>query len=657
MVTNALSFFSGFEIANDFIEHKLKSDEVKQGKNYYLSAVPLALQWISLARLNGRLISYIPSKIVRISAQGLSGISICLSLPTSLFLACVKHSHYKRIAYIYNQFIPELKEDYDSFLIAKLPNNLPIQLNHRTLRVVHFLADHAGGVMQTAMVITGIGLNILGQTFFARGLLTGLTYGILDNRGWIPRRVSLFTETYTCVMGSIGMLYTGKWLDQAYAIIFQAISLFPKSQLFVQSKLDVSISWYFRHLSNNLPKDGQPFQEYLLQGPSVAEIDGKFNGPRDLTYTEIKNVIESCCEYEINISHCTNFVKTHNLPKDKNFDKLLQFFRAIDWTKKFNLLKAKLSKEDRFIDFLQENYKNIPKEDLKKNIDVYIADLANKEGISKEKYAAMWVEEQISALVNILTGCERGKGSQQDLQDAINICPEIVAYLQQMRKQVNDKIEYEDSLLKLALEAGNYCNRGIKRTFSEMQSQAIYKHSSNVKYQEDDPLKQYELKLLQSLQNLRYRIMLETYQKKVASHFFHNTLFQDTHAFDTYRSFFSLGFYPFTEYERKNFGILELIQWKLYFKQCLQPMYNKYLSELFNEIEKNEKEASYIEYKIIKQNPNLSPSQKEELLNWYGNIDLTGQPKDIEEKSRYLLLMTLGVLKTKRRKIRAPASK
>lgn len=643
VATSALGFFEGFGHANCFTLYKLQSDEMKQGKNYYLSAIPLTFQWMSLARLNSRLISYISSRNTRMLAQGLSGISICLSLPTALFLACVKHSHYQSIVSTYNHKIAKLKEDYKqepvSFFIRKLPQ-LSTQLSNRTCKGVHFLADHAGDMMQIAMIIAGIGLSILGQISFARGLFMSLTYAILDARGWIPRKVSLFMETYASLIGSAAVLYAGTWFGRAVTLPLM-ISFFPKNQLFMQSTLDSSISWCAHRLN------GLSNQKCLSQGPSLAEIDEKFSGSRNLTYAEIKAVIESGCdrEYEINVSHCTNFVETRNLPKDYDFSKLLQFFQAIDWTQKFDLLKAKLSKEDCFIDFLQENYVDVPKEELKKNIDSYIANLAKKKKISKEEYAVKWVEEQMSALVNILTGNQRGKGSQQDLQEAIDIGSEIVAYLQNISERVNDTLEYEDALLKLALEAGNYCNRGIKRVFSEMQPQVMYQHCSHIRYKEDDPIKQYELNLLQSFENLRYKIVLKTYQQEIDVQYLSKNVFQDIHIFDIYRKFFTCGFYPFTKYERKAFSMLDVVQWRGCFKEFLPQMYEEYRNNFFDTIEENGNESFYIEHKIINQNPHLNESQKKELRNWYGDVDATGDVRDITEKSRYLLLLTMGILR------------
>ncbi len=619
--------FTGFEIGNSFTHCKLKEDEIKQGKNYYMSAAPLAGQAFSFINLNERLISHIPHRGFRNSARVLSITSSLLLLPSAFFLAaCVKHSQYDALA---SKLKQASKGYLSSFLITKLPN----QLSNRTVKVINFLADHAGDMMQIAMITGGLALIVLGQTFFGGGLLISLVYGTLDGRGWVPRKVSLFTETYSPIIGTVGAFYTGTWFIKTLATLNLVTTLFSNFKILLQKKLDSSLSRYLN---------------ISAQVPSIEEIDKSFNGSKNLTYQEIKNVVNARGnqKYEINIPHCTNFVKAPNLPKDYDFNKLLQFFKSIDWTQKFNVIKIKLSNEDRFLAFLSEKHVNVPPKDLKKNIDFYIESLAKIEGISKEKYAANWLNEQMLALVDVFTGNKRGKGSQKDLQDAINICPEIVAYLQQIGEDLGDIVEYEDALLKMALEAGNYCNRGIKRVFSEMQSQIIYKKSSNVQHEENDWIKQYELQFLQSLQDLRYKIILATYQTTTGP-MLRNEISQDTHTFDLYRNFFSFGFYPFTEYERTEFGLLNSIIWKTKYSGFIKEMYVAYQSGLFNKIEENGNESNYILYKIIEQNPNLKDSQKEELRNWYGDVDAEGDSKDIEIKSRLLLLMTMGVLQPK----------
>lgn len=629
MTINALNFFTGFETGNSFTHYKLKEDEIKQGKNYYLSAFPLAFQTFPFISLNERLIRHIPHRNFRFSATVLSRISAPLFFLSPFFFACVKHSHYDVLASALKQVS---KGSLSSFFITKLPN----QLSNRTVKVINFLADHAGDMMQVAMITGGIALIVLGQTFFGGALLISLVYATLDGRGWVPKKVSLFTETYSPILGSIGDFYTGTWLIQAFATLKLATTLFPSFNILLQKKIDSSLT--------NLSK----FLNIPAQIPSIEEIDKKFNGSKNLTYQEIKNVINARAneQYGINVSHCTNFVKTPHLPKDYDFNKLLQFFKSVDWKQKFNVIKIKLSSEDRFISFLSESHVNVPREELKKNIDFYIKSLAKKEGICKEEYAANWLNEQMLALVDVLTGNKRGKGSQKDLQDAINICPEIVAYLQQISEDLGEKVEYEDSLLKIALEAGNYCNRGIKRVFSEMQGQIIYKKSSNMQHEESNWIKQYELQFLQSLQDLRYEMILATYQAEIGS-VLNNEISQDTHTFDVYRKFFSFGFYPFTEYERNEFGMIDSVLWKMKFSEVLKEMYVSYQSKLCNKIEENGKESDYILYKIIEQNPNLEDSQKEELRNWYGDVDGEGDFEEIQTKSRLLLLMTMGVLQSK----------
>lgn len=501
------------------------------------------------------------------------------------------------------------------------------------------------------MVISGIALSILGQTFFARGLLVGLTYGILHNYSWIPRKVHLFKETWSPLIESVGMLYTGTLFNRIYAI-FQGLSFFPSCKYFLQGKLDLFMS-----------QKRDPFLFDKHGEPLLIDIDKSFNRPKDLTYEEIENIkkqryenLMSFIEKGIvawNSPHFTNPIGV-DLPGDHDFDKLLSSFKRVDWadSKRFSILERKLLAEDRFIDFIHEQLPHLTKKEIKRNISSYIEILAKKEGISNKEYAIKWVTEQMSILVDILNDKKTGKGSQQNLLYAIDTGSKIVFYLEQIKKNTGKKIEYEDILLKLALEAGNYCNIGIKRAFDEIYTQILYEHfkqlDSDVEQLNPD-LEQFELKLLYSLEDCRYKIVAGKYQQAlhVMAKNGQGQGLQDIHLFNLITQCLKLGFYPLTKEERKSFGLTGLVYWTGVMKPMLTVLYTQYEEKLFSKIEEVGNESNYILYKVIGDNRNLDKSQKEELANWYSNISGEDNYEDITLKSRILLLLKIGVLKLK----------
>lgn len=225
-------------------------------------------------------------------------------------------------------------------------------------------------------------------------------------------------------------------------------------------------------------------------------------------------------------------------------------------------------------------------------------------------------------------------------------------YLEQIKKNTGKKIEYEDILLKLALEAGNYCNIGIKRAFDEIYTQILYEHfkqlDSDVEQLNPD-LEQFELKLLYSLEDCRYKIVAGKYQQAlhVMAKNGQGQGIQDIHLFNLITQCLKLGFYPLTKEERKSFGLTGLVYWTGVMKPMLTVLYTQYEEKLFSKIEEVGNESNYILYKVIGDNRNLDKSQKEELANWYSNISGEDNYEDITLKSRILLLLKIGVLKLK----------
>ena len=121
--------------------------------------------------------------------------------------------------------------------------------------------------------------------------------------------------------------------------------------------------------------------------------------------------------------------------------------------------------------------------------------------MSKEAFLTEQLRLQFHDFVSILCKEKAAKGNALDLQDAIESCRAILAYL----NHAPSSIEVEDILIKLAIEAGDYCARGIKRTSAEIHSGLVTK--------DNDPQKTYELTIRSHLQNVRQQIMQNTYLK------------------------------------------------------------------------------------------------------------------------------------------------
>jgi hypothetical protein len=129
------------------------------------------------------------------------------------------------------------------------------------------------------------------------------------------------------------------------------------------------------------------------------------------------------------------------------------------------------------------------------------------------------------------------------------------------------------------------------------------------------------------------------------------TVALDTHGFDMYRQYLSLGVYPLTDYERNDFGIQEFLNWSLNpgFVDLRCKMYQDY-SRSLNHIIKENGNTDFVVYirQIIMSNSKLSQEQKDLILEKYSEGN-NNQWTEIETNRRFyrLLFVMLGVSRPK----------
>ena len=227
-----------------------------------------------------------------------------------------------------------------------------------------------------------------------------------------------------------------------------------------------------------------------------------------------------------------------------------------------------------------------------------------------------------------------------------------------------EKIEIEDTILKLAVEGGEYCARGVKRASREIIN-GILQGSQG---QSKDPIENYETQLRQSLEMDRMKIMTSLYQHfigvlakglkygaKSGSEIEEVTdqhavaAAQDVHTLDLYRIAFALGFVPLTEYERNSIGVAELNLWgnPMYmFREFRMQMYHIYQNHL-NDTIKELGTLNFFNYihSVIKTNPKLNEEQITEIVEKLTERNSeTWTVEETESKFHRLALVMLGIL-------------
>lgn len=608
-----------------YAEAKRKEDEIKQGGNYYFASLFQVGQLANLGGTISKINGLFTQNPLKIPVSILCNLAPILSIPGLLYCAAVKQGQHADLAKFFNS---------TKYAIIKAPE----KLGKWTISALSFLSEHTGNMIRVAMIASSVALIALGNVAFGAATLVAIGYEAIDTMGWVPRRISLFMETYMPTVSLIGLVLSSTLIVRVFSAIALSTHILPVFGKYIHQQVDAVARYFFK-----------------LQGPSLKEIDAPLVEKKAMTLGEINTIIDiSPWEFEnfykINPAHCsTPIMDIEKLPKDNHFEKFLPLFDQINWKTKYGLIKNKLRDDDRFLTFLVEKFPGKEKKELMKicdvnknpvdNITPCIEELAKQKGISKEEFAANWMREQMVGLVDILQGKKRVKGLQQDLDEALNECSILLPYLTSLK----DPIEKEDALLKLAIEGGNYCGRGIKRVTNELIRHIVQKGIQNGPV---NPIRDYEIQVLQSLQNERHMIVQNLYQILCKNGQIPAAISGDIHGLDLYRLYFSLGFYPLTPNERKRVGLSEIGVWELYNEYRLKA-YVDYTFELHDTIEKigHTHFSNYL-INIINENKQLTATQKEDLIEKWINCN-DGQWTKDETIKRFqnLMFVRLGVVK------------
>lgn len=633
-----LDMFHGAATSYGFTQLYNKEKEVKQGGNEYFGAFAQWGQvWALMEMVNKIAIIVIQNTSRQARVNIICNAAIVLSLPVCMFLAIVKQGHYPSAADWWNQ---------------KFYFKIPAKLGVYSTQAFSFLADHLGDMLRVAMIAGALSLIALRQYYFAGAVFVSLAYEVVDQLAWMPRNISLFVERYMPILALIGMAARGLSINRLLA---SAMLLTTASQT-----INSVAQLYFDKLLRRYVK---------VQGPSVTEIRKPLVKHEDLTFEEINKILEaSDADFEINPSHCVApLAEFANLPSDDQFEKFLTFFDGINWTTKYSLVKSKFQDdEERFIGFLAEEFPQEQIQDKFKHflkqqalpdilreptfdadfVGPYITQLAAKKQQTVEEWSQDHLRKQLVTLVNVLTGKERVKGFQQDLEDAIQIIVKILPYLESLDPQ-QDHIELEDLLLKMAVEGGSYCARGIKRASNEIINH-IMQQDVIVKGEVFDPIKDYERQIQQSLQELRLTILQGFFKQMVGDKLKEkgvpDTVQNDVHTFDIYRLALSYGFVPLTDYEKREMGLAVLLNWEM-FNEPRDEMRVFYLQEM-EEVRKEKGEVYFGTYILgLVHESKLTDQQKEDLLETYTEChNYEWDASETANRFYRLMLYRLGVL-------------
>lgn len=629
---------TGLSIGRSFATLKNKEDEVEQGSGAYQASLCQIVQIANFTEIARPLANVIPSPLLRTVAVTCNTMLPFAGVVFCPLAATVKQGHYEPGV----KFLQSMtNENRLSTLTARLPD----KLSEPVKRMYNCLADNTGNVVRIAMLTGAVTLPLICSPYLAGAMLIPIAYEAIDSRGWVPKRMSLFMEKYMPTTIQFCMLVSGGPFIQLISAVGLA-SYFPCINQTMHKKLNQFASHYLN-----------------LTGPTLEEIDSPLKKYKELSFEEIQKILDSDdWEYEINPAHCSKKVYADlELAEDRDFNKFLQIFNSVTWEKYYPILKRKFQDDDKFLKLIKKKFPSANNDEIYNNFEKYIEELATAEKKSKELWLADLLKKNMEQLVKVLNGEARAKGSQMDTEDAIYNCSKILYYL--LTLDSTESIEKEDILLKLAIEGGDYCARGVKRASTEIVSGIV--RQGHYKEENFDPMKDYEWKIGQELEQLRLKILETVYQKVIETivrvpkegtniQISLNTettdphavaIAQDVHIMDLYRNYLTLGFYPMNENERNSLGINELFVWSTYapIRQEMYGIYHARLNECFAEVG----EIHFANYlrQTINSNLSLSKEHREILLDQYTECnDGKWSLHETKEKFYRLFFVMQGIL-------------
>lgn len=699
----AIQLLGGFSTGYMYAQSKHKEDEIKQGKNYILSGFVVSNQFALLCNAINVINQVAPPYPGKLAVKVACQLTPILALIASPLCGAVKMGQYEPFAKEYNKVMKKP-------LMAGHPLSyihFPEKLSKRTVRLASFLAVHAGNMIRVAMMASAVALIALGNAAYGGALLAAVALEALDSKGFIPRRISLFMEIYLPTVINLGVMLTGVVVAKVISAV--TLSTFnPYLNKLLHYKVDDIVR-------KNVPSITGPTLKQIdaIDAPVVPKKDLTYAEIQkilddDFFHYNVDPAHYSKWAIDLNkLPHDSNFNKFLSLfdaidwesksnyvkKKLKDDDRFMDFLGEMNpgidkkiLSKDFDIYLKKLASKDKvsvdeyaakwirrqMIELISmlKGKKRVTgsQQDLDESIQTCKIVLPHLTSLEKQNaeiddiLSKLTVGNKIEIKDPILkikladqVKLKDDNGKKMSLENALLKLSaanqgKLKKALQTLK--ITNQAELEDALLKLAVEGGDYCGRGIKRAANELlwgilESDDLKASQDAILKAKGDPIQSYETKVLQALQNRRCKIVQNAYEDLLNQINVPNAISKDTHGFDIYRMYFSLGFFPLTPYERNNIGLPILGVWEMYhpFRQVMYQQYALELEDVMNEMKQEYHFYTYLE-QITKANKLLTDDQKEEILDKYTTCnDGKWSVEEMKERFHRLLFTRLGVHK------------
>lgn len=686
-MNNIADTIIGLDFGSSYAHAKQSEDEIKKGKNYFLSATSLGMQAITFANILNVVNTNrtVPSSVaVPITLMALQ----ILAIPICLFAASVRSGTYEETATLINEHF-----GYEY---------LPIKLGETGENVCHFICNDGGKVLQVAVVVSSVALIAMGKIAIGAAILTAITYQYLDSEGYIPFKASLLIENNLPFVKFAGDILGGTIITQIFAIFSAGnnISYTADYIHIIHGQFDRLVSYIQTRFIGEHSKVSREFLREVYNHESdkpihrvfLDEFETPIKEKRNLTDEEIRNILFNNPELEVEPSHCNKFSDGDStLPQNHEFDKFSEYFNEISWDGKEKIIRGKLLDDDRFLDFVMTTYmkKNLASEELKElialketdqdindevavkqevrkqnetqttsvirkyikeNFDTVIKMIAEKEGKTSNQYLLEWTQEQMKGLVDGMMLRRPLEGSRKDIEDAQLHCSKVLAHIVTMPNGCTR----EDMLLKMAVEGGYYCPKGVKGAAKEIIT-SILQENLEKQNKTLDSQQGYEIDIKQLLEFYRTELLQAVFTLDPAR----EMKADDKHLNEGMSDIWGLGFLPMTHFQRRKIEFFVVMMSRHIATEAIRDaMFNVYEDRLQGRVYQyvNRSPLAFSAYilTLINNNTSLTQDQKDNLLEIYTeqNEDAAGNKQwtqaQTERRFANLMLVQLGILRVKK---------
>lgn len=609
---NAIAGCRGFSLGYQFAIEKNHENEIKQGKNYYLASVSQGIEAILLSEsINQCSLSIFKNSTFLIGFRSQLAIySVCFGFST--LFASVRQGNYEGIA-----------KRIDSCLVPK-------EFSERTVRVFSFFSENIGNLYTAAFICSAIALSVFGDPFFGVAMLAAMVYQQLDSNGFIPRKLSLFVETYMPAVSSVFFIcFSLSYLNRILGLLMLMNEIKPVARFLQHRAADIGTFF----ISSKIP--------------SLGELEKDFIEPEDLSKREIERLLKNeFVRYEMNPAHCSikNPIK---LPEDYQFEAMLDIYDKVVW--EYKLLKGKLQSDERFQDYLSVQFPETKRENLALEFDVLIDQLRGSQ--TREQFLQQHIRKDLESLIAVLKGKERVQGRQKQLDQVIPQYAQILHHLKQLEGD-SERISRESILLRLGVEAGDYCAVGLVRAAKEILKENVL---PTFMLSDFTPLKQKKMTILEALASERIRLFdlsIDEWKTSPRVPELIAPMLTDMHVYEPLKAKFFLGFVPIDEDVRDQASVFDFIACQNIFSKSIQPVFHQYKRNMtqvvINSITASELAPTAVQ--LIEDNQKLSQKEKQELMD---QINFTSEsmwfsPEEYNERIAQFILVAMGVLRPKK---------